>query len=255
MIFYEWKNSLALLKKDMLLLLLYSWYKLTIQVYKDLLFYFWWLVVPFLGFFIYSQIYGDQASVSTALGGIFFLVIQYIVLFFARPTLEKKDTNYVIKKGSSYIFSVAITFFLYKLSMNMVAWIIAVTSMPFILLNVQLFSGLFLSLLNFFKGIELSLWVWVLLFLLDSRGSIKDCFKAIWHGYKMVFFNVPISIFLAGFLIISYYAIALVDTYFSPSFQGVLYLVLLPVAITLIVTVYIKRVHDQCSLFFGRSIA
>lgn len=251
-ILYEWKNSLTLFKKDTLLLLLYSWYKLTVQVYKDLFRYFWWLIVPFVVFLIYSQIHGDDARVSTPVCGILFIIIQYVIILLARPTLEKKDRRYVMNKGLAYIFSIMITLFLYKLSTVLSAVLITVSSIPFVALNGQFYVGWFLSLLAFFTGTLLFLWILILLFLLDSKGSVRDCFKALWHGYKMALYNAPISIALAGLLTMGYYALALLDTYFSPQFQGVLYVFVFPIAITLIATVYIKRVHDQCSLYFGR---
>lgn len=257
-IFYEWKNSLTLCKKDTFLLLLYSWYKLSKQLYAYVLYYVLgafiiWAITAIVRFFAFLYLPSDYAQFieTTTFVRPAFAIFQYIIILLARPTLDKKDAYYIFSKGLKYILSVALTTVLYGLSRAFVTALVLLGYIIFRFDN-QFFFPWYLFVLKTFGNVWLFLWIWILLFLLDSKGSIRDCFRSVWYGYKMALFNVPITLFLGGFLVGFYKIISLIGTHFSFVGQDLVYVLLYPMVIALITTIYIKRVHDQCSLYAGR---
>jgi hypothetical protein len=129
------------------------------------------------------------------------------------------------------------------------------SSILFRAVGAQVFFDWLISILIFFKEIVMPLYVWIFFFLLDSKGYVKDCFKSVWKGYRMTLFNLPIVMILASFLKAGHYTVALISNFFPALLPTFLYDVTYPFVISLIATVYIKRLHDQCSLFFGRGCA
>ncbi|RTL07186.1 hypothetical protein EKK58_03355 [Candidatus Dependentiae bacterium] len=260
-ILYEWKNSLTLFKKDTLLLLLYSWYKLSKQLYKNMLYFFLvtcfiWAILSSLHLvtFLYFRYNYTQSTATISLIRVAFPIFQYIVILLARPTLEKKDGHYIISKGLQYIPSAALTTLLYGLSRAFVTGLVLCGYMIFNF-NYQLFVPWLVFFLQTHGNVWLFLWIWIMLFLLDFKPSIKNCFRSVWFGYKMALFNLPITLFLIGFLIGFYKIISFIGAYFSTVEQDLVYVLFYPIIIALIATIYIKRVHDQCSLYTGRGNA
>lgn len=258
-ILYEWKNSLTLFKKDTFLLLLYSWYKLSGQLYKHVLKY---LLLAFLGwvilfaveFFIFYWFgYSYYQFVETKiLFWAFSIIFHYLTILLARPTLEKKDTHYILSKGLGYLMPLFGAYFFYILAQFLWIGSLGLILAPFIGVNWRLFD-LVIAMFNF-SNTTMSFFVrvFIILFLLDSKGSFNDCLRSVWCGYKMLLFNLPITLFLCGFLLIFYNMLNLISAHFPFVEKDLMYVILYPLIIALITTVYIKRVHDQCNLYLGR---
>lgn len=257
-ILYEWKNSLTLLKKDTLLLLLYSWYKLSKQLYEDIVYYviltfFIWVITGPIRLFTFVYLAYNYPSLDETISFfvVAFAILKYIIILFARPTLKKKDRHYIMAKGLSYLPSVVLTTLLYGLSRALVSALVLFGYLIFHFDN-KLFFPSYLFGLRTLGNVWLFLWTWIMLFLLDSDRSIRACFKSVWFAYKMAFFNLPITLFLVSFLMGFYKIISFIGMYFSSVEQDLVYVFLYPTVIALITTIYIKRVHDQCNLYLGR---
>ena len=103
------------------------------------------------------------------------------------------------------------------------------------------------------------------LFLFDSDGSIKSFFKSWIHAVKMMLYNLPFYIIaLVGLVIIPAYPYVFIGIdllepshglwyYFVGAVWGVLITLLSLFTICFLTNFYIKKLHDQFTLYFGKN--
>lgn len=245
-----WKENILLFKKDTFLLLLYSWYRTTIRTYTILCTFFLPLILFSCGLIALARSLRIQ-NISTSLLGIIFtvflsliaiimpFVLHLLIILATRPSMEYKTLSVAFNKIKTYFLFI----FLY--------YVFIFTFFNKSISYITLFNNsFFLHYKDFFKILERITIIFSILFYTDTKGSFSDASFSLYRGILMTLANIPIilcSAFL--FSIISYL------------FKSILYLwfweiigtVGLPITISYITVLYIKLVHDQCDLYFGRN--
>jgi len=98
-------------------------------------------------------------------------------------------------------------------------------------------------------------YMFSLLFVFDSRGTVNDLLRSFQNGFMMVLYNLPVCVVLwavlASINFVLYYFVAFALGYFGGlTMAAILYIFFVPIEVALITNLYIKFVHSQSSLYF-----
>lgn len=253
----SWKDSLSLFLPSNFKLFFLVTVKCIVQVYKDLFKYFWWLILAvgiidfwWLSFAIrtadyfiihygmYTLSIVIANSISTILLGIW-LLYYFVIYLTARPSLKPKGYEYYREYGIYFIY-----FILLSVIAGAMRHMSKVFSSGFHTFDLVIYLSPFLT--------------FTILFLLDSDGRFSSACKSIWRGFKMWWYNLPFCITAYTiFWLISYLLFWLVLQIFGPKsilLSPIVSALLVPIPLTFLNNFYIKRLHDQFTLYFPESI-
>jgi len=118
----------------------------------------------------------------------------------------------------------------------------------------------FLNLMSFFAFV-LPLVLFRTFFFVDSRGTVSDLFSSCVPAIKMFVFNLPFCLFMSicmQFLIFVMTKIAIFKQQLfgvtGISFQPLIILLIMPLVTCFFMNFYIKRLHDQFSLYYPSNV-
>jgi hypothetical protein len=255
-----WKESLALILPPQGALFFLVTVKTILRTYRTWLFYFGWLVVAFVVFDLFfltchvpSFIFSGPFSLSTHVTAWLRLGMWYGLLFTLYLTVRPS----VLPKNISYFLSYSRHFVLFLLVALFYSWVNYL--MVFVLYGcspVHMYELGMSFILVFFT-----------LFFLDSRGHLIDSFYAFIRAIKMIVYNLPLCFIVGTVFVLLLRALGGLElvlirmvtqtTTLSADQQlvaelveRVIYLLVLPVPVSLITNIYIKKVHEQFSLYF-----
>jgi hypothetical protein len=255
-----WKDSLSLILPPQGVLFFLVTLKTILRTYSTWLFYFGWLVVAFVGFDFFflschvpNFIFTGPFSLSLQASSWLRLGMWYGLLF----TLYLAVRPSILPKSSSYFFSYGRHFFLFLCIALFYSWINYL--MVFVLYGcspVHMYELGMSFILIFFA-----------LFFLDSRGYVVDGFYAFIRAIKMLVYNFPLCFILGTIFVLLFRAMGAFELMMARTImqtsalnvdqqlvaelvERVVYLLLLPIPVSFITNIYIKKVHEQFSLYF-----
>lgn len=273
-----WRDSFTLFKPKNLKLFMLVTLKATLETGKTWLKYFWWIPVLQYGLKIFGFI-DMQAQSTDSLGMfIFNLLAVTTILLAARPSGALKNCAYY----RSYIWRIIYiapvhTMMLYVMSFLIKTMLGNPADAQFGLNSILLFVlCFFISLFLTYFEMNYSLFV------LDSDGSVKHALKSLGWAARMSLYNYPGYLLLASLLFIIMIVGGIILGLFMLSFMKIymtLYSVepaglalrmqpLSPVFLaifapfavlgqlfwySLIANLYVKKLHDQSMLYFGKN--
>lgn len=248
----SWKDSLSLLKPSNLKLFCLVTLKLLISTYKTLLVYFWWFGL-LLGVSYYVNIIPNITNFYLLIPWyIKRVLIIFVVLLTARPSIGIKDYTYFMNYWRHFIYAL----FFYCV----IAPAIAVTD--FFLLNFvffgsgmgpqepgqAIFVGLFtLPIVGFIFACLMMISLFMVLFLLDSDGTLKSALSSLWRGTKMFWYNLPFCLIFMG---VRYLVVFSFLSLLPIVYSSVVIDFLFPVSLCFITNFYVKKLHEQFTVYF-----
>lgn len=264
----SWKDSLRIFLPVNFKLFFLVTLKTIIQVYKKLFTHFWWLlVVTAISDYAYAR-YAPQAF-WYGLGLLFlWLMLLFCMYLVIRPSIKKKGFEYYIQYGKHFIYFLFFSLFIFIIPniyiafANRIAFLVAhlsralyILMLPFLLFPI--FITFFITLDFLFTYVS-PLLTFTILFLLDSDGSFKNAFRSLKRACKMVCYNYPFCfIFFAFFFLITlglYKVSAVLFGTQMYALSPVLAMLLLPIPLCILNNFYVKRLHDQFTLYFPETV-
>jgi len=233
-ILQSWQSSLALFKPQSLKLFLLVTLKSIIETYKLL-------------FTTFLPLCGILVALSFLNGWGLLLTILLLCLII-RPSVLKKDYNYLKRYVFHFIYYVIVLLFImmvedmFKIS---VAWFVTC-------FEYHLALSL-LMLIIFFVFLTAPLYIFNIFFYLDSDGRFNSLFKSIVRAIKMVIYSMPfVAIVSIVFLLISImvtYLIRMIACRYIILFN---LFFIMPSMLCFWNNFYIKNIHENFDLYFKR---
>jgi hypothetical protein len=235
-----WGDSLSLLKPKHLKLFLLVTLKSVVDTYKVLLKYWWWLFA--IAILFYGTIF-LQAGIITYIWAnkiadyLLYDILLFATLVTARPSLEQKNGAY-FRRYMIYYLPILI----YYLPMIL----LTVFFLPFGLLPITVIIS--------------PLYIFTVLFFLDSSKKLKDFAVPFFRALKMVVYNLPLLIIVGVILYLPQYIFSCINI--SPlliagitirqmhAILNIFSVLLVPIALIPYINIYIKKLHDQFDLYF-----
>jgi len=257
----SWKESFEILKPRFLKVFFLILIKSVIETCKVWFTYFWWLIaihilfnVALLNQAIYFKIFLRFKNFSYFFS-FFYLLFSFLVSFTlilsARPSVKRKTFRYFWDYKFYFLLTILGIVTVY-FPLNFFYGEMKDLLMPNILVPKNYIYFKFVKvLLNAIFIYRPIIWVFTL-FLLDSKGGLRNLFLSVYRSFKMVIFNYPfyfcvtlaLGFFLdAVFLILIYFGLGYMNFYIS--------LLFLPVYLCIFTNFYVKRVHEQFGLYFS----
>jgi hypothetical protein len=225
----SWIDSLTLLKPKNAQLFIMVTLKSIIEAYKLMFKYWWWAIVLMVGCdiaplffpalapaFIEGSWRGEMVDASRWL---------YQLLFFAtcvatRPSVMKKDCAYFRSQMYAFLYIII-----------------------FLALMPKLFWPTALS----------PLYIFLVLFFLDSPKAPKNFFLSMWYALKMIIFNYPLLAIMGIVFYVPVWLYYSSPIWLAPLAKNVLAALLLPIGVCTYANIYIKKLHDQFDLYFPQA--
>lgn len=293
----SWIDSLTLLKPKNAQLFIMVTIKSIIEAYKLLFKYFWWAYVLVVGSCIVQFVipfvtewpitrHVDATLFDYIYIGFLFIVpgLVSFILFFATCFATRPS---VMNKNCAYFRGQYLKIISYGLLLA-ASWIVFIVSFVLFMGTAGTFlmqathnfyngywPSLFLSLHWLHALLTSGLFVFSILFFLDSTGGLKSFYCSLWRSLKMVIFNLPLLVLL-GLLFYCANVLLLVSVkklcmYFVFDRDGntslteaqmanvmvigsrvvqTIRIILMPFFVCLYANIYIKKLHDQFDLYF-----
>lgn len=274
--FRSWRDSLSLFIPQNAKLFLLVTLKTILTSYKKILTDLWWLLLISslveYGIKKAGLIKSEWSLAPTLL----WLFVFYLMYRIARPSLPQKNWRYYLTDWWKFIYFILLS--------------LLAISLPIILLHIpqqisfhvgqqppfmqQLLSYLYLlifgipliifSLLAFLMAPNVMpvyvspLLSFIVLFLLDSRGTPADFFKSIWRALKMVIYNYPFCLIMYTVILFGTYYLQQLIYYFLGGntllFSTLVGTLAFVIPLSIWTMFYTKRLHDQFNLYYPESV-
>lgn len=261
-LFQLWKESLVLFAPKNFKLFLLVTLNTIVQIGKALVRYCWAPLLLFfaMDLFVAEPLYG----LSGTLGGaqVVLVLIRSMMLFLvflaARPSMLRKGYWYF----ASYWY-----YWFYVALYALLRLVLQATLVSYLSEHTHFLWGIWSFIWPFFAmNLATPLYAYYILFLLDSSGSIFAACASLWRALKMMWYNLP-AVFLihaigyvCGLLVANLISVPLhyvsrwVDYLLSVSSLSLLIslgaLVFAIIWAAFVTNFYIKRLYDQCGLYF-----
>lgn len=222
----SWRDCLLVLKPDNAKLFGLVTLNACIHTLRSIFRYCW----LFLLSLIVSVVYTDTHWF--ALPVVSLLVYLFSVYLAARPSTLCKDCSYFLGYGKYLIW----------FSLFFIAWLfmmcaVSLSGIPCWFRQLPLYAPFF----PFFSI--------TVAFLCDTDGSFVAALRSIWRGFLFVFYNLPICVVMCAFFL----GLAqLVYTLLPDTVAALVLIATWPLAVCTYVNLYVKRVHDQFCVYFGK---
>ncbi len=247
----SWKESLALFVPKNFKLFLLVTIKSAVETYGFLVYYFWWLMLLVLVFDMgcyYPEcvLKGTTwARIETTLK----LLLLFVLFVLVRPSVPLKNYTYIKQQIRKSLLGFLVIYgFFYMIRPEIGSFVMNSFSK---LLGPSTAFNLLYTLLIFIYDdaplVILPVFVFSVLFFLDSVGSIKEFFLSVWRGIKMFFFNFPFC--LLSIMIVLLIWKGLLATF--GIYGQYLFFSFIPFVVSYFKNMYVKRLHDQFNLYFA----
>lgn len=259
LILTKWVEALTYLKwRNFSLLVLIS-----LNTFKRSIFivfkYFWWFGLFLFAFdYLINIFYGDHFIISIfILRYFFFSLFSFFVYLIVRASIERKDSDYLLKYLNRIFGFLLIPIVVFGFSFSFIYLMIYyflgkefIDAFP-----ASLYGFLPLSLMMlFFLGIIFSTVVFASYFFFDLKNCLESVFVAIFKGLKFVFYFLPICLI---FGIISAVGLVLFLQPITMLAWAILmyfvYYIGLILFLAFSATLYFKIKHDNYNLFFKQN--
>lgn len=255
---HSWRDSLLLLTPHNFKLFALATFKSIIETYKVLarVWYLWLLpvIVPMVlvasGLYYVSLGSTFFESLLFHMFGLFLLTIcvwmSVLCCLATRPSNEQKNLNYFKDHVRFFLLLAFAVILLWQFDF----WLhwLKIFSRSYTHESASLFRALeFLLLADF-----MPLWIFFILFFLDSDGGIKQLLFAAVRAVQMTVYNLPLLIVLVFALVVPSFILAHATVAYQwPEYIGLLlYLFLLkPLLINIWTNIYIKKLHETPKLY------
>lgn len=242
----SWKDSILFFQPKYFKLFALVTVKSLIEAYKLLFKYWWWLFV-LVAATAYATVYASYYAEQYYFYAQWAHIILRYLLFFAvclvtRPSMEKKTCAY---------FRTYFPYFGYVVASLLILIRTQYSIMPY--------AG--------------PLYIFCLLFFLDSDKKLKQLLFALFRGFKMFIYNYPLYFILFFGFVLFRYVVMLAVAYFFILFAGQLFTFfngraalviqitqatseiidvsfLMPLMICMFANIYIKKLHEQFDIYF-----
>ena len=181
-----------------------------------------------------------------------------------RPSIKRKSWDYYKDNWLKFIFFIFFSIIAYSIP---IAMLLIGNKIVFLTQNIHtIFYILFLPVLlipilvTFLMPPDLiilyvsPLLTFLILFILDSDGSIKSIMKSMIRALKMMIYNYPFCILIFCFFVLCsiLYTISIVNLFGRNSFllSPIITNAFLPIPLCILTNFYIKRLHDQFGLYY-----
>lgn len=279
-LFLAWRDSLTIFQPKNFKLFFLVTLKTMVDTFKVWIKYFWWLpLIELVMPRVWLHLYGTTSffqniwlhiAATNVMGMLWFVSI----LLAARPSVALKNCAYF----RSYIWRI-----IYILPINFaIFWgieslVVPVFSRYINMLLTSTFTPASIAAMLMLGLIHWSARIYIInysLFVLDTDGSIKQVCKSILYALKMVLYNYPfyIVVYIVHALIkmgqhvlfrpltVWFCRFCSATTELGPiSLYGIHYSNMLVIALLtfllycLLTNFYIKKLHDQFTLYFGKN--
>ncbi len=238
----SWKDSLAIFVPKNFKLFFLVTLKAIVETFSALFRYCWAPILIFLVITVRRDPIGPF-SLSDFLWASGF---PFLLIFLAARSS-------VLRKGYRY-FSSYWYYWVYVVLFRFLQGLIAL-ALAYYFGNSFLFSRLLIILGVIFLYVPDILAAFFMLFLLDSDGSPKSAVASIWRAIKMFAYNFPAAllVWIVGFvpgICIFWYLDSLKIGYVGSIVSYGIFIITLLFGICFMTNFYIKRLHDQCGIYF-----
>lgn len=282
-ILQSWKDSLTVLKPESLKLFALVTLKSILETYKTLFTKFWWLII---GYIIIDLCMDSLASILAfpfiAMGGLLidlnpfvwitdlgYVFLAYLIFMIARPSVDQKNWAY-IKKYWCHAF--------YFFVINIIFTFISGNRFGLEIDDATGISYMLLPTFSFIRAVFLispfivtgPLYIFLNAFIFDTKASLNSVFLSCVRAVKMCIYNYPfcaigfISLYYLNvmwdwlvFLFLRLLNIPIVQVVngeyiILTSMHIIKYTSILfwPIPICFLINFYIKRLHEQFTVYF-----
>lgn len=262
-----WRDSLTILQPKNFKLFFLVTLKTMVDTFKVWIKYFWWLIVlPLLPITLLLlnqstrvEIFGLFANIRNAMPSLVYYmmpslmdIVLVTILLAARPSVALKNCAYF----RSYFWRALLLMLVVRLPDMGSEMILGIYIQTFLASPFLFRVAAIIQMLCKVYAINYAL------FLLDSDGSIRSFFRSFMHTAKMVIFNLPFYLIsVISFLLLIFTNIMLAqwsagDGIFSKAvivIHVLIFLVLDFFKYCFYTNFYIKKLHDQFTLYFGKN--
>lgn len=247
----SWKESLLIfIPKNFKLFLLVT-LKSSVELYGNLIYFFWWLVLAAFVFLVggHYPAWATAGLMWHLIGDLLMISLVFVWFMLARPSVLPKGYTYF----KHHIKKTAVGFICIYVLFNIVRS--ALLSLPTQMIMRSLLTGAFLNplyvymrfRLDFIPFIVFPPFICAVLFYFDSDGGLRSWLLSIARGLVMYLYNLPFCI-VSMFL---FFLIWCILALFSYEFAWYLLWLFVPVVLSYFKIMYVKRLHDQFNLYFA----
>ncbi len=217
----SWIDSLTLLKPKNAQLFIMVTIKSVIEAYKLLFYYWWWVIVLMIACYIVPIVFPTLGQDHIKIELLDTSRWLYQVFLFAtclatRPSTMKKDCAYF--RSHAYTFSI----------------ILLLAFIP----------------KTFWPTPFSPLYIFLVLFFLDSGHMPSDFLRSLWNSLKMIIYNLPLLIIMGICFNLPVWFYYRLPIWLVPTFFNLCAAVLAPIGVCFYANIYIKKLHDQFDLYF-----
>ncbi len=266
--FRSWRESVSVFIPKHAKLFFLVTAKSIMASYKLIAVHLWWLFgLSYLTDLLYSRYFGINSYFCIVPLLSWFLTIFFIYLI-VRPSIKRKKWDYykgyLLRFGYFVLFSI-IAFMIPVLLLLIgnkiafltfsISWVFYVLFLPLLIIPILIS---FLIAPNVVTLYTSPLLTFLILFMLDSTGSISDVFQSIVRAFKMMIYNYPFCIitFIIFILCSVIGQLAIIHFFGRDSIllSSLAANLILPIPLCILSNFYIKRLHDQFALYYPETV-
>ncbi len=264
----SWKESISLFAPKQFKLFSLVTIKSIFESYKYIILHFGWLfAITALLDLSYSQfcLYLNYLCLLPLIGWFVTIFGMYLII---RPSIKRKGWSYYKDNWLKFIYFMFFSIIAYSIPLAMLSAANKIvyltqnihTLFYFLLLPVLLIPILvtFLMPPNLIVLYVSPLLTFLILFILDGDGSIKNVLQSVVRALKMMIYNYPfcILIFILFVICSVSYTVFIARWFGVDSFllSPIVSNAFLPIPLCILTNFYIKRVHDQFGLYYPETV-
>ena len=266
--FRSWKESVSLFIPKHAKFFFLVTLKSIIQSYKLIAVHLWWLFgISYLTDLLYSRYFGTKSyfCIVPLLSWFFTIFFIYLII---RPSIKRKNWNYYkgyLLRFPYFVFFSIIAFMIPIIMLLIgnkiayltfsISWIFYMLFLPFLIIPILISFLIAPDVVALYTS---PLLTFLILFMLDSTGSISDVFQSIVRAFKMMIYNYPFCIIMfIIFILCSVISQMSIAHYFGiESFllSSLVANLILPIPLCILTNFYTKRLHDQFGLYYPETV-
>jgi hypothetical protein len=284
---YSWKENLTLLLPRNLKPFALVTLKSIVECYKLYFKYFWWipaitLAIGYSSFFFLLSGLAPRIAASNLLNFLFssIIIISVLSLCFINPvsiwlatrsSIDPKNCTYFRKMFITYLPLIILINIMCLCGYILIRFpIIYIVERFFSIPGVPWKSDMVVNTAMFVQGfLNFLVWTWswiAIFFITDSPATISMFFKNCTRAIRMVIYNLPLFYvvhLIKAFCLICYHGpmpywfgnaslsyIGYTSLFLLQPAFACISLILQPILICTLANIYIKRVYEQCDLYF-----
>ena len=246
--FQSWKESFSLFFHKNAKRFFWITVKTILQSYKYIFKHIWWLfLLSCILDSIYTRYYGP-ASWFLLIPLFSWLVTIFFMYLIIRPSIKRKSFDYYKQYSLQLIYFIVLTILFSALFATVLMQCTGFKA--FLLMHT-------LILFPFGPIFTAPLLSFMILFMLDSNGTILSFFKSIIRAIKMTLYNYPFCFIMLLLFTLLAYLYQMVIFYMGQNSivsSSIISHALLPIPLSIWTNFYTKRIHDQFELYYPQTI-